>query len=53
VFLDFFVLTDTVRIVLRGGLDDSHKQQIPTYQAAARSTADKPLAARPAVQSGS
>jgi lipopolysaccharide/colanic/teichoic acid biosynthesis glycosyltransferase len=31
-FLDCFILLDTVRIVLRGGLDESHKQAVPEYR---------------------
>jgi exopolysaccharide biosynthesis polyprenyl glycosylphosphotransferase len=38
VFLDFFILVDTVRIILRGGLDEAHKHLVPSYQAAERLT---------------
>ncbi|MCX8155576.1 MAG: exopolysaccharide biosynthesis polyprenyl glycosylphosphotransferase [Verrucomicrobiae bacterium] len=32
-FLDCFILLDTVRIVLRGGLDDAQKAAVPHYRA--------------------
>jgi len=30
-FLDLFILLDTVRIILRGGLPDKHKKSAPAY----------------------
>lgn len=32
VFLDVFILLDTVRIILTGGLGEAHKQKIPRYE---------------------
>ena len=32
VFLDSFILLDTVRIILRGGLGEAHKQALPRYE---------------------
>lgn len=40
VFLDLFILVDTVRIILRGGLDETHKHRVPSYQAAAPASAE-------------
>lgn len=39
-FLDLFILMDTIRIVLRGGLNESHKQAVPQYPVAAPAAAD-------------
>ncbi len=33
IFLDLFILLDTVRIVLRGGLGDKAKERLPRYEA--------------------
>jgi lipopolysaccharide/colanic/teichoic acid biosynthesis glycosyltransferase len=47
VFLDFFILVDTIRIVLRGGLDEAHKHLVPSYQSAAPLPAGKAGPAAP------
>jgi exopolysaccharide biosynthesis polyprenyl glycosylphosphotransferase len=47
VFLDFFILVDTIRIVLRGGLDEAHKHLVPSYQSAAPLPAEKAGPAAP------
>ena len=31
-FLDIFILLDTIRIILRGGLQDGHKKAMPDYE---------------------
>ncbi|MBI5773088.1 MAG: exopolysaccharide biosynthesis polyprenyl glycosylphosphotransferase [Verrucomicrobia bacterium] len=51
IFLDAFILLDTVRIILKGGLGEAHKQQIPRYETV-RSVGARPdgAAVAPAVE---
>jgi exopolysaccharide biosynthesis polyprenyl glycosylphosphotransferase len=49
VFLDIFILLDTVRVVLMGGLREEHKQAAPRYESSQRATSIN-LAAMPASQ---
>lgn len=40
VFLDVFILLDTVRIILRGGLGENHKKEVPDYETALKRRAE-------------
>jgi exopolysaccharide biosynthesis polyprenyl glycosylphosphotransferase len=46
--LDLFILLDTIRIILRGGLGEAHKQATPRYASSHRPSPAVPMMVQPA-----